>query len=54
MTRFRRRVEPMRESYMARRFALVSLQFTLRPVRLMQTSAPSRVSVHGPGFSASQ
>ena len=36
---------------MAARLASVYRQFTLRPVRLMQTSAPSRYSVQGPGFS---
>jgi hypothetical protein len=43
-----------RELLIARRFASVYRQLTLRPARLMTTSAPSICSAHAPRCSASQ
>src|SRR5581483_8622358 len=54
MARPTARVESTRESMMARRLAAVKRQLTLRPARLITTSAPSSSACHAPGDAASQ
>ena len=48
------RVESTRESMIARRFAGVWRQLTLRPARLITTSAPSTSRAQSPRVAASQ